>query len=92
LSLCWAFGCCRKAAKVAKTLRATHWVHAYVLVCLRALCGEYMSGLLLILYQKSWGSWDVDQWYWEPCWSWKKSCKFRRWIHGMSWSWRSCKI
>jgi hypothetical protein len=30
-------------------------VHAYVLVCLRTLCEEYMLGLLLMLISKSWG-------------------------------------
>jgi hypothetical protein len=35
-------------------------VQAYVLVCFRALCEEYMLGLLLILISKFWGSWDVD--------------------------------
>ncbi len=39
--------------KLPKHYDAVH-MHTYVLVCLWALCGEYMFGLLLILMSKSW--------------------------------------
>jgi len=42
-------------SKLPKHYHVAHWVHAYVLVCLQALCGEYMLGLLLIFISKSWG-------------------------------------
>jgi hypothetical protein len=41
--------------KLPKHYHAAQGMHTYILVCLRALCGEYMLGLLLILISKSWG-------------------------------------
>jgi hypothetical protein len=38
-----------------KHYHVAQWVHTYVFVCFRALCGKYMLGLLLILISKSWG-------------------------------------
>ncbi len=42
-------------SKLPKHYHATQWMYAYILICFRALCGEYMLGLLLILISKSWG-------------------------------------
>jgi hypothetical protein len=50
--------------KLPKHYHAVQWVHACVLVCLQALCGEYMLGLLLILISKSWRCLML---VWTPC-------------------------
>jgi hypothetical protein len=52
--------------KLPKHYHAAQWVHAYVFVCLWALCEEYMLGLLLILISKSWGWPPLGAWHAFP--------------------------